>query len=179
MPNVLKRFALLAALPALLFLSACDRHDHDDDHAGLTRVLLETRGTADPQPIAEWTRTGGWNVQSLPALTVGTADNNFGRASWTVRMWEGDEELNLNRPQQGGPCGEYSARFSVDGDAVLFNPGETGQVMVGGQARESFHCNHVHLYPRAAGTANVRFVLWHVDHADGRTDPIQIAVQAP
>jgi len=175
------RFAALLLLPILLFVSACDRHDHDDDHLGLTRVLVLDRSDNNNQ-LAQWTRTGGWDVASLPALTIG-GEPTFGRSSLTIQIFEGDEQIEMatvENPGGGQPrvCTEYSARYWVtQTNDVLYDPGNTGLVDVGGQTRNTFHCDHLHVYPRTAGTAQIEFVLWHVDHEDGRTDPISITVQ--
>lgn len=171
-------------LAALLILPACSSN-RIDDHPELDRVIIETRGTAAPQTIAEWNRGAGWNVNALPTLTIGDASNNFGRASWTVRMWEGGEELEMTTVSNPGGdqprvCSEESARYSVtQSNNVLYNPGETGLVTVAGEVRNTFHCDHIHVYPASAGTAQLDFVLWHADHADGRTQPISITVQNP
>jgi hypothetical protein len=176
------RLSALLALPALMLVGGCDRHD-PEDHALMDRVIIETRGVADPVTVAEWTRTDGWNVDNLPTLTVGDETDNWGRSSWTVRIFEGGQELPMATIEDPGPgqprvCSEYSARYSVvQTSEVLYDPGEDGIVTVGGAPRNTFHCDHIHVYPQSAGTAQIRIVLWHVDHADGRTDPIAISVQ--
>jgi len=175
------RLLALLVLPGLLLFAACDRHDHDD-HAQMDRVIIETRGTTSPQTVAEWRRGEGWLQESLPTLTVGDEENNFGRASWTVRIFEGGQELEMatiENPGGGQPrvCTESSARYAViQTDNVLYDPGEDGLVNVGGEQRNTFHCDHIHLYPQSAGTAEIEIVLWHVDHSDGRTGPIPITV---
>lgn len=182
MHRMLSRLWLLA-LPAFLVLAACDSHDHDHGgHANLGRVVIETRPTTSAQTIAEWRRGQGWVTNNVPALTVAGEAENFGRASWTVRMFdgagneiamEGGRDANGNRV-----ClTPYSARYAVTGDAV-FNPGNAVTVNVGGAAREVFHCDHIHVYPRQAGTAQLRLLLWHNDHDDAATDPLSIQVNA-
>lgn len=158
-----------------LLLAGCDRHDHDD-HPGMTQVIIESR-VVPGQEIARWTADDGWNVDSLPTLTVGDGDDNWGRASWTVRIFEGGQELDLTRVSPG-VCGEHSARYHIDDPAVI-HFSTAGNVTVGGELRELFHCDHIHVYPREAGTTTMEILLWHVDHFDAATDPIEISVEEP
>jgi|GEM_PF-837854 len=190
MHNALKRFSLLLALPAMLFLSACDRHDHDDDHADIVRAEIVARDGSETV-IATYTRGSGWQPSTLPTLTVsGDATDNFGRSAWTVRIFDaaGNQLVTPSprNPDGTRTCGEYSARYVVrSGNQFVYDPGTSSTsvvsqitVNVGGADREVFHCDHVYVYPRAAGTAQIAFLLWHADHSDGATTPIALPVVA-
>lgn len=176
------RLGLLLLPALLLFFSACDSHDHDHDgHAGIDRVLIESRD-GNNTVLAEWTSANNaWVTNNLPSLTR-TAEAPYGRASWTVRIFEGNQELDLTRLTDADGnrfCGEYSARYLVrSGDEVIFNPAPGTTVDVDGDVREVFHCDHIHVYPRAAGTAEIAIMLWHVDHEDGITTSLPITVEA-
>lgn len=178
MHRTLTRFGLLLALPVALLLSGCDRHDHDHGHQDMARVVIETRGV-NPEVVAEWTFAGGWNQNELPPLSLSGA--NFGRASYTVKIFNSDGEQiemgTVQRNEDGSRiCTEFSARYSVQGGDVVHQPGDDGFVTVSGQRFNVFHCDHIHIYPRARGTASIDIVLWHVDHADARTTRIPIRV---
>lgn len=191
MHNALKRFALLAALPALLFLSACDRHDHDhDEHGDIARVEIVARDGSDTV-LATYTRGSGWNPATLPTLTVSNDPaTNFGRAAYTVRIYDNANNQLVTRsprnPDGTRTCGEFSARYVVrSGNQFIYDPGTSSStnvssitVNVGGAEREVFHCDHLYVFPRAAGTAQIAFLLWHGDHSDGSTTPIALPVVA-
>jgi len=40
-----------------------------------------------------------------------------------------------------------------------------------------FHCDHIHLYPEEAGSVDIEFLLWHIDHSDDASDPLTVTVE--
>lgn len=40
-----------------------------------------------------------------------------------------------------------------------------------------FHCDHIHIYPEEAGTVDIEFLLWHIDHSDDASDPLTVRVE--
>jgi len=139
---------------------------HDDEVA---RVEIEARdGTG--QTFATWTDEDGWDTDALPALEEG---GDF--AGWTVRMFAEDgDEFTLEED------GEFEARYAVDAnapqDVIYFDP--SGEVeLADGSEGELFHGDHVHVYPQNAGTTQLRFLLWHDNHADAETALIDLTVQ--
>lgn len=150
----MKRLFLLLALPGLLLLSACDRHDDDhDDHFGLVD-RVEVRDRASDALFAFYQReehTLGFQGPGVPHLH------------------EGDEiALNvLFFDTQGhqavlGTAREYEVRAEVTGAA--------GIVSV------SNHGDHVDVEALAGGETTVVFHLWHGGHADFTTPPLEIEV---
>jgi hypothetical protein len=189
----LRHIAFALVLPALLLLSACDRHPHDHGHADLTRVVLEIRAT--DEAIAEWTIQDGWNVNELrpiPATAAGGERLSVDgpRASLTVRLFgEGGEELDIGTVSRDADgtrtCTDYSARYRVEGgntNVIAWPPiVEGGMVtksvmLATGERVDIFHCDHIHIYPEASGETQFQIQLWHLDHDDAATDPLTLVV---
>jgi hypothetical protein len=160
--SISRRLMLLAAVPLVALFAACDRHPTgQDDHDGLTRVEIIDRGQTERPVVATWTRTGGWQG-TLPSISLATPQQ---RVSLGARIYgEGNQELTLSR------TGESSVRWSMALNApagIIVNDDSRG---------DRFHGDHVHIYGQTAGTTRIQFVLWHIDHADGATDPVEIRV---
>ncbi len=150
-----------------------------------------------------WTDGEGNPVTELPAIV----DNEGAlepftargrRASVSVRMFEEDGDavgfMTASRDENAGnerTCGEYEGRYTVVGNqtnVIAWPPqahpmSQTGSRQFvdrpdGEGLAGIFHCDHIHIYPNEAGTVDLRFLLWHDDHDDGRTDPITLRVTA-
>jgi len=139
---------------------------HDDEVAS---VEIEKRDGSG-ETLATWTEENGWDTDALPALEEG---GDF--SGWTVRMFAEDgDEIEL---EEGG---EFEARYAVDSEApqdvIYFD--SSGEVeLADGSEGELFHGDHVHVYPQNAGTTQLRFLLWHDNHADAETALIDLTVQ--
>jgi hypothetical protein len=146
----------VAAVSAVALVAACG-HDHDHDHE-LNRVEIIDRGQTAQPVIATWIAGEGWEGE-LPEVGIGDDD----RLSLGVRMFDGEGEQLIERD------GEYTARYALaDGAAAG---------ILDFDQFELYHGDHVHMYGAAEGTTRIVFVLWHDDHADANTDPIDITVR--
>jgi hypothetical protein len=178
--NMRIRLAAFIILPAMMVLAGCNRAD-DHGHDEMYRVQIVDRGQTEQPVIATWVRGQGWDRQSLLTLTEGG-----NRASIGVRVFAEDgDQLEMGTVQQNEDgtrvCTEDSIRYAlVAGQPtnVVRQPDNRGVVTVDGAQIATFHCDHLYLYPQSAGTTQIRFILWHVDHADDATDPIGVTVQA-
>jgi hypothetical protein len=162
MKHLTRRLTLLAIASLVTLAAACDRHPtaaHDDHSLG--RVEIIDRGQTDRPVVAAWTPATGWQG-ALPDISLATPNQ---RISLGARIFDAhNEERTLSRD------GEYSVRWSLA-------PNAPAGIVVNDDSRgERFHGDHIHLYGQAAGTTQVQFVLWHVDHADGATGPISLSV---
>jgi hypothetical protein len=160
--NTARRFALLAAVPLVAALAACDRHPHEphEDHS-LGRVEIIDRGQTERPVVATWTPSAGWEG-AIPNISLATTNQ---RISLGANIFDAS---GVQRPLSRD--GEYSVRWSL-------TPTSTTGIVVNDDSRgERFHGDHIHIYGQDAGTTTIQFVLWHVDHADGATDPIEIRV---
>jgi len=177
----------------------------NNGHADAARMELHTRG-AEGALLATWTDGAGWTdaqgnaITELPPSVVAEGGGPRplqarGRnASLTVKFFDGDgSELpmgtvsrdDVTRERQ---CTEYSGRYFVVGNQtnviswpnVRHPDSPQGSFQFSNRGNGDlvgiFHCDHIHFYPESVGTAQVEFLLWHVDHADERTDPITIRV---
>jgi hypothetical protein len=207
LPFVRRRALFALPLAALVAITGCDSHDHDDDHSEFSRVEIQTRGAA-AATLAVWTPSEGWrNAQGSPISELPTPRDEPGvgliplkvggpNASLTVRYFDrqgaqiqiGTLSRQAEEPRDR-TCTEDEARYvplqantSVIAWPNIRHPSApTGPFhwvrRPNQQVVAIFHCDHVHIYPEAAGTVEVAFVLWHVDHADGETTPIRIRVE--
>jgi hypothetical protein len=182
-------------------------NDEDEPpHSEAARVELHTRGAASAL-LAVWVDGEGWRdgagspITELPPsvdvegeglLPLRAGDRN---ASLTVRFFEPDgsevEMGTLSRDDvtRERECTEFEARYFPldDNTDVIAWPNmrhpdsPTGAFQFARRADDSlvgiFHCDHIHIYPERAGTADVEFHLWHVDHSDGSTGPIRVRVE--
>jgi len=174
-------------------------------HPEATRMELHTRG-AEGALLATWTDGAGWTdaqgnaITELPHSVVAEGGGPLplqarGRnASLTVKFFDPDgSELTMGTVSRDGvtrerQCTEYSGRYSVVGNQtnviswpnVRHPDSPQGSFQFANRGNGDlvgiFHCDHIHFYPESVGTAEVEFLLWHVDHADERTDPITIRV---
>jgi hypothetical protein len=158
------RCRTLVAAAALLAATACDRSPVEaPGHELLGQVVILDRSTTPHTPLATWTHGAGWDAAELMRVSHATEAHRT-RVSLGVQMLNrGGEPIAL---AQGG---EFSARYHVVSD-----PGG----VVDMDAGSLFHGDHVHVYGHhaegRAGTARLTFALWHVDHADAETTPIDL-----
>ena len=181
-----------------------DSHSHSHHHDE-TSVEIHTRGTSSAH-LASWDADHGWrdadgnDIDTLPTPVDTEAGleefEAFGeRTSLTVLFFdaEGDEiemsTVSRDDDSQERVCSEYSGRYyAVDDhtDVIAWppvphpdGPEQSYQFveLSGEEYAGIYHCNHVHIYPKEAGTAEVEFVLWHGDHGDDWTDPIKLSVE--
>lgn len=159
--NITRWIGTVAALGALLAVPACDRDDHDDDHEDL--AVLEVRDRTQPgQPVvATWTHDGGW-TGALPELTTDPED----RLSLGFNALTSDGD-----PLQLEEDGEFFIQYWTAPGAP------TGIIDTGRD--DLFHGDHVHVYALLAGTTQIQFELWHVDHVEDATTPIEVVVTEP
>jgi len=157
-----RRLMLLAVLPFVALVAACDRSPVDPgaDHS-LGRVEIIDRGQTARPVVATWTPAAGWSGE-IPAISMSSERQ---RISIGARIFNAaGEERELSR------TGEYSVRWSLAPNAP------TGIVVNDDSRGDRFHGDHIHIYGAAAGTTQVQFVLWHIDHADGATAAVPVRV---
>jgi hypothetical protein len=181
--------------------------DLDDVHPNAGRLEIATRG-APPALLAVWTAANGWTDADGEALAELPAPVHLEgeepsplraegpHASLGIRFFDRDgsaiEMTTLSRDQATGEreCSEHSARYYPSDDATdliawppIRHPDSQGGPfqfveLASGDIAGIFHCDHIHIYPENAGTTDLEFVLWHVDHADDFSDPLTIRVEA-
>jgi hypothetical protein len=162
MQHLFRRVLMLGALAVVAVTAACDRHPHEPNGAHtLGRVEIVDRGQTERPVVATWTPAAGWQG-ALPQISLASANQ---RISLGARIFDAQgTERTLARN------GEYSVRWALAQGAPA------GIVVTDDSRGERFHGDHIHIYAQAAGTTNLQFVLWHIDHADGATAPIEIRV---
>lgn len=149
-----------------------------------------------------WTDGEGNSIDVLPTpvdndgtLEDFTADG--ARASLSVRFFDASgEEIEMSTVSRDDDeprertCSEYSVRYNVDdnsGDVFFWPPVQHPESnrespisefveLEDGSFAAIFHCDHIHVYPQSAGSVPMRFLLWHGDHSDSSTDPINVVV---
>jgi hypothetical protein len=148
-----------AALGALLVVPACDRDDVDD-HDDMHALEVVDRTVSGQPTVATWTLAGGWEGE-LPVLDI--SDDPNARLSLGLRAFDPDgDQLTL---VEGG---EFFMQYWLAPDAP--------EGVVDLDRDGLFHGDHVHVYGEAAGTTQIRFELWHVDHEERATGPISLTV---
>jgi hypothetical protein len=154
------RFVLLVLVP-LALVAGCDRQPSGPGDHTLGRVEIIDRGQTDRPVVALWTAEAGW-TGGLPDVRLSTTNQ---RISLGARIFDlGGQERALVRD------GEYSVRWALA-------PGAAAGILVVDDSRgERFHGDHIHIYGQAVGSTRIEFLLWHGDHADGATEPIEIRV---
>lgn len=153
-----------------------------------------------------WQNADGDDIDTLPDSVqeddgeIYPLEEDGPNASLTVRYLDADgEELKMNtidRDDETGEreCTEYSTRYVTteadDETDVIAWPnishpdnesrGAPAQFAetTDGELVGLFHCDHVYLHPEEAGSVDVEFLLWHIDHADDASDPLTIEVEA-
>ena len=182
-----------------------DDDDDGNGHADAGWLEIETRGSP-PTILAVWEPGEGWSdddgnsITELPHPVQDDVDGLLPfveegpRASLTVRFFEPDgsevemETLSRDDDTRERTCSEYSSRYyPVDDETQILywglmrhpdsDNGEAQFIEVDGDPAGIFHCDHVHIYPRDAGSVDVEFLLWHGDHSDAVSDPITIVVE--
>ncbi len=145
---------------AASFTASCgnDDHDHEHEHHDIVAIEIVDRGQTEMPTIATWTADSGW-TGGLPEASL-SADNP--RISLGVRALcsHGDDLIQKNE--------DLEARYKLAEGA----PGE----IIDLDRNDVFHGDHVHIYGVSAGTTQVEFLVWHVDHADAVTEPIAITI---
>lgn len=126
--------------------------------------IIDQGQTAQPV-VATWTAGGGWEGELPEIHLVGSPR---GRIVLGVRAFDSDgDELTLTE------TGEYSVRFRLAAGA----PQEVVDMSPHGSSESVlFHGDHVYVYGASHGLTRIQFLLWHSEHADGVTDPIDIEV---
>lgn len=153
---------LLLLVPVALLLGACDRGvtEADDDHEEFHRLQVIDRGQVDRPVVATWTAGQGWSG-TLPAVSLSSTNQ---RISIGFRVFDEDgDELSLSEDGE-------SIRYALATGAAQ------GIIDMGRAANVLYHGDHVYIYGVTAGTTRIQFLLWHIDHADDATDPIDITV---
>jgi hypothetical protein len=180
--------------------------DLDDEHGDFSRVEIQTRGQAsamlavwtgptgwqdgDGNPITELPDPRDEEGQGLIPLRAGGP-----QASVTVRFFDlQGQQIPISTvsrdqdPPRERTCSEDEARYfptNTNTNVIAWpnmrNPeSPTGPFHWAQRSTGTivgiYHCDHVHIYPETAGTADIVFSLWHGDHSDGETDPITIRV---
>lgn len=161
MYRTLTRFALLLALPALLVLAGCDRHDHDDDHLEeIQRV--EVRDSATNTLYAFWVdgqNDDQFQGDGVPPIPVGQEI-----ALDVLFIDEGGRLVALSE------SGEY--RLGIR----LANQQQDGVVGQEGIVDFSVHGDHADLEGLAIGETHLVFQLMHGGHSDFDSPPLHIVV---
>jgi len=178
----------------------------DDNHSDFSRVEIESRGTprtllAVWEGPTGWRNGSGNPIQELPNLRQ-EGDGSFQplrvggpNASLTVRFFDMSGNLipiataaRDANPPRDRTCTEDEARYAPiqnNTNIITWPPRRHPDSPNGpfhwarrpnGSDVAIFHCDHVHIYPEAAGTVDLAFVLWHGDHSDGETSPIRLRV---
>jgi len=161
MTEVSRRLVLGAIVIVAALTASCERipSGPGGDHS-LGRVEITDRGQAERPVVATWTTADGW-TGSLPAISLASVNQ---RVSLGARVYDGSgQERALSQ-------GEYSVRWALAPNAPV------GVVVNDDSRGDRFHGDHIHIYGQAPGTTRIQLVLWHADHADGATPPIEIQV---
>jgi hypothetical protein len=156
--NAIKAGACAAAFVSLTALTGCDRHPSDGGHPLLGTVEIIDRGQTGSPVVATWSHTAGWQG-ALPEISLSASPP---RISLGARMYTQDGT-------ERALTAEYGLRYHVPTAAPQ-------GVLNMDEGLGLFHGDHVHLYGQSTGTTQVRFVLWHVNHADGETGSIAVHV---
>lgn len=200
------RAGFVALAAALVVVAGCDDNDHDDEHFDLGRVELETRGNprtiiaqwtgqtgwtdANGQALSELVNARQEGDGSIVPLVAGGPNSSL-----TARFFlPNGEEISMSTLERGPEplrertCSEYEGRYfpTNNNTNVIAWPNQrhpdspTGPFhwadIGGGEFRAIFHCDHIHIYGLNAGTVDLEFSLWHIDHSDGLTDPLRVRI---
>jgi hypothetical protein len=142
-------------------LSGCDRI-LGGGHASLDRMEIFLAGSSPEARLGTWTRSGGWDVAALPAISL---SEQGGRLSIGIRIFDED---GVAVPLVLG--GEYFVRYRLAPGAPQ------GVLNLDLPAEQLFFGDRVVLVGRSAGTTSVRFSLFHVNHSDGDAAPLSVTV---
>lgn len=157
--------SIMLGAAAVAVVAGCDRSTTEPiDHSQLGQVVILDRSTVPHTPLATWNHDSGWDTQDLMTVSHATEDHRT-RVSLGAQMFtRGGDAITLSS------AGEYSFRYGVQSD-----PDNVIDMDVGANL---FHGDHVHIYgyheEGRTGTAQIVFALWHGDHDDGLTSPINI-----
>lgn len=183
-----------------------DPQDSDNHQGHAEALRMEVSTLPGETLLAIWTDVDGWtdaegqSIDTLPAPlevdgTLQPLTPAGPPASLSIRIIDaGSEALDLrpaatdDEPPFEQTCSSYSVRYHVDGEDVLYwppvahpdsnreRPASTFVALESNEYGGVFHCDSVDLYPRAAGITSLRFLVWHGNHADESTDPIDLVV---
>jgi hypothetical protein len=141
----------------ILFLTGCERSTDHDHHMDMEKVILLDRTQSIRTVVATWTHDDGWDISTLPPITVGGD-----RLELDVEVYDDHDELLL---LDGS---EYYIQYSLAEGA------QAGVIDIG--RNDLFHGSYVYIYPLVVGTTQVEFALWHANHPDAYTSPIMVSV---
>ncbi|ELY63343.1 hypothetical protein C490_16284, partial [Natronobacterium gregoryi SP2] len=131
-------------------------HDDGHDHGHVEVEDLEIVDRSDDEVVAD-VHDDHWHGE-LPHIHV---DDNVSLGA--VFTDDHGDEIPI------GSNEEYALAVSVADDA------EGGIVEI--DSDEHWHGDHVHIYGESEGETEVVFKLWHDDHADWESPPIEVEVE--
>jgi hypothetical protein len=156
-----RKLSLLSLLFTTAALAACDRNPSGLDDHTLGRVEIIDRGLTERPVVATWTPAAGW-TGTIPAISMASERQ---RVSLGVRIFNtAGEERPLQRD------GEYTVRWALAPNAP------SGVIVADDSRGDRFHGDHIHIYGQAPGTTRIQIILWHFDHADGESGPVEVRV---
>lgn len=156
--STLKALGLLSALPALLTLSACDRHEHDTHFGRLERVEVRDRATNTLYAVYVRSQGQSFTGPGVPHLGIGE------ERALDVLFFDGDD-----RQAALGGSAEYSVgvRLAEARDGVAGTPGIV---------RFEAHGDHVDVEGVAEGETHLVLQLMHGTHSDGDSPALRLHV---
>lgn len=153
--------ALSLLVSSALFLSACDRNDHDDEGHFHHIDRIEVRDHDSNTLYGVWQAgEDGFTGDGLPHLHDGDI------AVLDVLFFDEDN----HRAQLGG-SGENSlgVRYATEAD---------GQIGPDGVISFDVHGDHVHIEAIEGGETWIVFQLMHGSHSDGDSPPFRVEVDS-
>lgn len=200
--SVLAAVALVVAFGT----TGCADEVDDGGHGEFGAIELETPDDSELlarwTPDDGWTGPDGQGLDELPdpvdaddgrrPLTVGDE-----RARLNIRYYDANQQpyeietLEVDDETDAHECTEWNARyFAIDDDTDVIawpniaHPDAQSRRAPhqfaerdGGEIVPLYRCDHVHIYPEQAGTVDIEFVLWHIDHSDDVSAPITLRVE--
>ncbi len=135
--------------------------DDADVYREMQRVEIRDRGQTDRPIVATWEHGEGWDGE-LMEYDLASAERE--RLSLGVDIYDSNDVL-LHEDSD-----EWTSRFYVPSSAT------GGVVNTELDDATLFHGDHVHVYAIEEGTTELVFVLWHEDHSEAETSPIDFTV---
>lgn len=148
-------------LAALLVVSACDSHNHDDDHfEGIQRVEVRERGSN--QLIASYDRATGTGFAPSAHIHL---DNVGDETAVNVLFFDA-----AGRQAELREGGEYSLGVRLATQARDGVAGASGVVSF------EAHGDHADITALTEGTTHLVFQLMHGSHSDGDSPALRVVV---